>query len=141
MRKFYIFKVKKEYQNLYQKKPANLDYILKYLYYLKPGESNCGIELFFQLIQMIDKNELNRKIFIKYHNKKVYSKVRELHIINDLYSDEISTLKIKSSYILLESKYNTSSFFYILLKESDAFFICDFENQDYFWLSEVKTLV
>ncbi len=141
MRKFYIFKIRKEYQILYQDSTEPLYQILKYLYSLKPEENNYGIELFNQLVQVIDKDFLNRQIFIKYHDKRVYSKVGNTHIINDLYRDEISTLNIKHSYILLESKHNTSTFFHILSKESAPFFICDFKNQDYFWLSEVKTLV
>ena len=141
MRKFYIFKIREEYQSLYRENSEPLYQILKYLYYLKPEENNYGIELFNQLIQVIDKNQLNRKIFIKYHCKRVYSKIGNTHIINDLYRDEISTLNIKHSYILLESKHNSSTFFQILSNESDTFFLCDFENQDYFWLSQVKTLV
>lgn len=141
MRKFYIFKIRNDYQNLYSQNPESLYHVLKYLYYLKPEENKYGIELFHQLVEMIDKTILNREIFIKYHSQRIYSKIGNTHIINDLYRDEISTLNIKHSYILLESKHNASTFFQILLEESNGFFLCDFKNQDYFWLSEVKTLV
>lgn len=141
MRTFLIFKIKDDYQDLYKRNPGNLYQILKYLYFLTKKESEYGIELFNQLVIPIDKILLNRRIFIKYHQERVYSKINNTHVINDLYKDEISILKIKSSYIKLQTNHNTSNFFSIISKESNAFFACDFENQDYFWLSELKMLV
>ena len=99
MRKFYIFKIRDDYQNLYSQNPESLYHVLKYLYYLKPEENKYGIELFHQLVEMIDKTILNREIFIKYHSQRIYSKIGNIHIINDLYHDEISTLNIRQSYI------------------------------------------
>lgn len=141
MRKFYIFQIKNEYQELYKYHPKSLYHIFKYLYFLKKKDSCYGVELFDQLVKAIDKNKLNRKVFIKYHKERTYSKVKNIHVINDLYKDEISTINIKNSYILLESNHNTSAFFKILLEEEKNLFVCDFINQDYFWLSDMKTLV
>ncbi len=141
MRAFYIFKIKEEVQKLYFDSPENLYHILKYLYYLRKRENTYGVGFFHQLVDIIDKHSLNRQIFIKYHKERVYSKLGNIHVINDLYRDEISSLNIKFSYILLECNQNTSSFFSILSNTSDYFFICDFMNQDYFWLSDAKVLV
>ncbi len=141
MRRFYIFQVKNEYQELYKNHSKSLYHIFKYLYFLNRRDSDYGIELFNQLVQTIDKTKLNRKIFIKYHKERIYSKIKDIHVINDLYRDEISTLKIKNSYILLESNHNTSTFLKILSEGENNYFLCDFKNQDYFWLSDIKTLV
>lgn len=141
MRTFYIFKIKEEFENLYRENPENLYHILKYLYYLRRSEGSYGIELFDQLIERIDSSLLNRRIFIKYHSNNIYSKIGNTHIINHLYKDEISTLNIKHSYILLESNHKSSSFFQILSEEADTFFSCDFLNQEYFWLTDTKVLV
>ena len=141
MRTFYIFKIKEEVQKLYFESPENLYHILKYLYYLRKKENAYGVGFFHQLVDIIDKHSLNRNIFIKYQKERVYSKLRGIHVINDLYKDEISSLDIKYSYILIECNQNTSSFFSILSEASNDFFICDFVNEDYFWLSDTKVLV
>ena len=53
----------------------------------------------------------------------------------------ISRLIVKNSYIKLEAEQSTSSFFKILENYYKNYFVCDFENQNYFFLSDIKTLV
>ena len=114
MRTFYIFKMKKEFVSLYQNSPGSLYNVLKHLYYMKRHEMSYGFNLFQQLTEKIDKNKLDREIYIKYHDEMVYSKNHDEHIINNLYKDEISILIIKSTYILINANRNYSSFFTIL---------------------------
>ena len=132
MRTFYIFKMKKEFVSLYQNSPGSLYNVLKHLYYMKRHEMSYGFNLFQQLTEKIDKNKLDREIYIKYHDEMVYSKNHDEHIINNLYKDEISILIIKSTYILINANRNYSSFFTILESLGDEYFVCDFVSQDYF---------
>ena len=141
MRTFYIFKMKKECVSLYQNSPGSLYNVLKHLYYMKRHEMSYGFNLFQQLTEKIDKNKLDREIYIKYHDEMVYSKNHDEHIINNLYKDEISILIIKSTYILINANRNYSSFFTILESLGDEYFICDFVSQDYFWINDIKMLV
>lgn len=141
MRTFYIFKMKKEFVSLYQNSPGSLYNVLKHLYYMKRHEMSYGFNLFQQLTEKIDKNKLDREIYIKYHDEMVYSKNHNEHIINNLYKDEISILIIKSTYILINANRNYSSFFTILESLGDEYFVCDFVSQDYFWINDIKMLV
>ena len=141
MRTFYIFKMKKEFVSLYQNSPGSLYNVLKHLYYMKRHEMSYGFNLFQQLTEKIDKNKLDREIYIKCHDEMVYSKNHDEHIINNLYKDEISILIIKSTYILINANRNYSSFFTILESLGDEYFVCDFVSQDYFWINDIKMLV
>ena len=141
MRTFYIFKMKKEFVSLYQNSPGSLYNVLKHLYYMKRHEMSYGFNLFQQLTEKIDKNKLDREIYIKYHDEMVYSKNHDEHIINNLYKNEISILIIKSTYILINANRNYSSFFTILESLGDEYFACDFVSQDYFWINDIKMLV
>ena len=89
----------------------------------------------------INKEELDKRLFIKLHNKMKYCKRGDEHIINNLYRDEVSIMKIKKSYIVINSNKNCTEFFDFLNEEDDSIFICDFNNHDYFYANQVKMLV
>lgn len=141
MRTFYVFKIKREFVNLYKESPNSLFNVLKHLYYMKRHEMNYGFNLFQQLTEKIEKDKLDREIYIKYHDEMVYSKNQSEHIINNIYKDEVSILTIKNAYILITVNKNYSSFFSVIENLGDEYFICDFTSQDYFWINEIKMLV
>lgn len=141
MRTFYIFKLKKEFVNLYSCSPNSLYNVLRHLYFMKKNEFNYGYSLFSQLTEKIDKEDIDKKIYIKYHNEMIYSKNGNEHIINNLYKDEISIMTVKKAYILLNANKNYSSFFNTLSTISNEFFVCDFSYNDYFWINDIKILV
>jgi len=141
MRTFYIFKMKREFVNLYRESPNSLFNILKHLYYMKKHEIAYGFNLYNQLTEKIDKDKLDREIYIRFHNEMIYSKNHNEHIINNLYKDEVSILTIKKAYILITANKNHSSFFQIIDNLGDEYFVCDFIYQDYFWINDIKMLV
>lgn len=141
MRTYFVFKIKKEFCLLYKENNRSLYEVLRHLYYMKKHEMRYGFNLFSQLTEKINKYELNKAIFIRYHNDMVYSKNGNEHVINNLYKDEISVLTIKNSYILITTSHNYSSFFNIISDFSDEYFVCDFIYHDYFWLNDIKMLV
>ena len=138
MKVYFIFDIKKEFKNLYKGNERVLYNILKQIYYLEKNEVEYGYNLFNQLINKINKNDLDRKIFIKYHQDIPYSKRNQTHYINNLYKDEISRLTIKSSYMKLEVENNSKAFFKILSDFSENYFVCDFKNHEYFFLTSTS---
>ena len=141
MKVYFVFDIKNEFIELYKGNERVLYNILKQIYYLEKEEAEYGFNLFNQLINKIDKNILDRFIFLRMHQSMPYSKRSNIHYINNLYKDEISRLTIKESYIKIEAEQTMSSFFGVLEYYYRDYFVCDFKNQNYFFLSDIKTLV
>ena len=135
MKVYFIFDIKQEFINLYKGNERVLYNILKQIYYLEKNEVEYGYNLFNQLINKINKSDLDRKIFVKYHQDIPYSKRGQTHYINNLYKDEISRLTIKTTYMKLEVENNSKTFFQILSDFSQHYFVCDFKNHECFFLT------
>lgn len=141
MREFFIFEIKDEFKSLYMDKPSILYNILEQIYKLDKGDLNYGYSLFKQLTRRIAKEEIDRYLFIKYHQNIPYSKRKETHYYNDSAHDEVSTLLVKRAYMLVKTNYYNSFFLKALNSPSNTYFAVDFKNQDYFFLSDMKILV
>lgn len=135
MKVYFIFDVKKEFVNLYLDNSRILFNILRNIYFLEREEADFGYSLFRQITNPIDKQMIDRGIFLRCHQDIPYSKRSNIHYINNLYRDEVSRLIVKKSYIKLEMEQAKSSFFDILREYSDSYFVCDFRNYDFFFLS------
>lgn len=107
---------------------------------MREADQEYAVYLYKQMINKLNKSKIDRDLFIQYHNTYTYSKNGEKHIINNLYKDEVSVLTVKNSYLLITTNQNNTSFFQILDQYASDFFICDFSNMDYFWLSSLKML-
>lgn len=134
MKVYYIFKLREEIISLYRDSPSVLYNILRNIYYLDREEVDYGYNLFKQLTLPIDKNKIDRELFIKFHQDIPYSKRNDVHYINNLYKNEISRLSISNSYFRLELDQNFSTFFKILKEEDNNLFACSFKNTDFFFL-------
>ena len=136
MRVYFIFSLKNEFVNLYKDNKYVLFSILKQIYYLDNYEINYGYNLFSQLINRIDKTDLDRYLYLKLHQNIPYSKRDNIHIYNNLYRDEISRLVVKNSYIKIKTEQANSTFFDILKKYDKNYFVCEFRYQECFFLSK-----
>lgn len=136
MKTYYIFQIKKEFISLYKETPSTLFHILRSIYYLDKTEVEYGYNLFHQLIIPMNKNKIDRDIFIKLHQDIPYSKRKDTHYINNLYRNEISRLTVNNSYCKLEMEQNFSSFFDILKIELENLFVCSFQKTDFFFLND-----
>ena len=134
MKVYYIFNIKKEFINLYKDSPSVLYNILRSIYYLDKEEVEYGYNLFKQLTNKIEKNKVDRDLFIKFHDSIPYSKRKDIHCINNLYKNEVSRLVVNNSYLKLELEQNYSTFFDILKDELDNLFVCSFQKCDFFFL-------
>lgn len=141
MRIFYAFKIKKEFYDIYNDTPSVLYNFFNQLYNFRKEDLDYGNNLFQQIANKFDKEELDKKLFIKLHNKLKYCKRGDEHIINDLYKDEVSIMKIKKSYIVINSNKVCTDFFDFLFEEDKCIFVCDFINHDYFYVNNLKMLV
>ena len=142
MKIYYVFQLKDEFVSLYKDSPSTLFLMLKNIYFLDKTEVEYGYHLFRQLVSPFNKKELDKKIFIKYHQSIPYSKRNEIHIINNLYRNEISRLIISHYFMKIECEHNFSTFF-DLLKENPNLFACSFQKTDFFFLEDYcrKSLV
>ena len=133
---YFIFNIKDEFVNLYKDNERILFSILKGIYYLDNHEVKYGYNLLNQLINKINKSDLDRHLFLKLHGNIPYSKRDNVHIYNNLYKDEVSRLTVKECYIKLETEQKNSTFFNLLKKYNNNYFICEFRYQDYFFLDK-----
>ena len=141
MRIYYIFNIKKEVYEIYKNTPNVLYNFFYQLYINKNDDLNYGSSIFKQVSSKFNSELLNLKIYLKLHNKMKYLKRNDEHIINNLYKNEISIMKIKKSYIIINSNSSYTDFFPILNNLCKYLFVCDFNNQDYFYLANLKMLV
>lgn len=141
VRMYYIFNLKEDIIELYKNSPANLYKILESIYYMHEEEVMYGFNIFKQITNRIKVHELNNSLYIKMHKDLIYSKISNEHVINDLYHDEVSILRVKSSHLLLESNKSYASFFKLLNSINPHYFVCDFKEKDFFFLEQmVKTI-
>lgn len=141
MRIFYVFNIKNDYYEVYKDTPSVLYNFFKDLYHFKKEDLEYGSNLFNQIATRFDKELLDKRLFIMLHNKMKYTKRRDEHIINNLYKGEVSVMKIKRSYIIINSNKNCTEFLDFLSMESGNIFVCDFINHDYFFVNKLKSLV
>ena len=134
MKVYYIFKLKDEFIDLYKDTPSVLYNILRNIYYLDKEEVDYGYNLFKQLTLPIDKNRIDRELFIKFHQDIPYFKRKDVHYINNMYKNEVSRLIISNSYLKLELDQNFSTFFKVLKEEDNNLFACSFQKTDFFFL-------
>jgi len=136
MKVYYIFKIKKEFVSLYKDTPSVLYQMLRRIYYLDKESLEIGYNLFNQMIQTIDKNEIDKELFIKLHQEIPYVKQKDIHIINNLYKNELSRLRVNNFYMRLELDQNDCGFYSILNEIEDNLFLCNFKVLDYFFLND-----
>lgn len=141
MREFFVFELKDEFKELYQDKPSVLYNIFEQIYYLKKEDIDYGYSLFHQLTKKIDKEKLDHHLFIKYHQEIPYSKRGNIHYYNNPVHDEISSIQIKRAYMHIKTNYFDCFFLSVFNTLNNNYFICDFKNQDYFFLEMRKLLV
>ena len=141
MRIYYVFSIRDEFYELYKDYPKALYNILLEIYEMNKKDIDYGLTLFKQLALPINKYDLDRKICKELKDKMRYSKNKDEHIINNLYSEEVSIMKIKNTHIVINTIQSYTEFFELLNKYKYFLFACDFKNDDYFFLSRIKTLV
>lgn len=139
MRTFYIFKINNEYSKLTRNIPSNL--YMAYLNIRISSHNNLPLlyHEYFSFTEILPRKQISEYLFAKMNKLDGYSIYNNVHMYNNYYTNETSKLIIKNSYMILKSNIVNSTFFSILLSFPNIFII-DFENRDYFWLSNFNKL-
>ena len=138
MKELYIFNVKEEFYKLYREKPSELFFIFNRIYHMKLSDKEYGYNLFSQISNFLDKSKINEVIKDKYKDKIMYSNNGNEHIINNLFLNEISIITIKNSNIKIESNVEKPAFLENLRDLKLNLFVCDFKNQDFFFITRKR---
>ena len=135
MRTFYLYQINDFCLNLYQKYPYKLYRLLKDTYYTSKYNQSIAISSYEQITEKFSRQFLHDFIFNYFKLDLYYHTKNYVHTISCHH--EYSKLLISSYSLKMSSNINYSSFFKCLNQYSDSIFVCDFENQDYFWLDKV----
>lgn len=138
MRIYYVFLVNEYFANFYNSKPSSLYKIFEQIYNLDNNDIILGYRIFEQIALPFNKNNINEYIYSRHCGELSYSKNLNKHIINNLYSSEISKLTVYNSHIKIKSNINYPSFINTLREFEANIFVCDFVNKDYFWLDKIN---
>ncbi len=137
MRHFYIFKITSSCEKIWKKNPYELYHTLEMIYYRNEDDIYLGNKMIKQLIVPIAIKELDFALFSHFKNNYFYMKYKNIHSMHDVYRNENTILTLHKSYLKLDTNVIKPSFLFVLQKSS-SFFVCDFEEKDYFWLDSFK---
>ncbi len=138
MKEYYVFLIRDEFVKLYSSKSSDLFYIFNRIYYMKEMDKMYGYNLFSQISYFFNKDDVNEFLYNKYKDKIMYSYTNDEHIINNLFLNEISILKVKPSSIRIQTNTSSSSFLEDLKNYNKNLFVCNFKEQEFFFISDVK---
>lgn len=139
MKEYFVFNIKVEFAKLYKDRPSELFYIFNRIYYMKEIEKEYGYNLFDQISNFYDKEYVNSFIYNRYKDKIMYSNNGNEHIINNLFLNEISILKVKNSNLKIETNYDKCTFLKDLRHFNGHLFVCNFKEQEYFFIKKTRS--
>ncbi len=135
MRVFYIYNVNDFFCSIYDKYPYKLYKMLEDAYYTNRYNMMLSSSLYEQMITNFNKLFINNYLFANNKLDVYYYNKNNTHVISN--SQEYSKLMVTSYCLKLKTNLSYPKFFNHIHDYSDNIFICDFENQDYFWLNKV----
>ena len=110
MRVYYIFIVNDFFSNFYNSRPSSLYKIFEQVYNLNNNDIILGYRIFEQIAIPFNKNNVNEYIYNRHCGELSYSRNVNVHIIKNLYYDEISKLIVYNSHLKIKTNINYSSF-------------------------------
>lgn len=105
------------------------------IYNSNKTELAIASNLYEQLASRFNRNIINQKIIDSFKDNQHYMYINNKHTYYNKYKDESCILTVKNSYLLINS--NTTKLLLLNSLNNYNFFVCDFENKDYFWLNEI----
>lgn len=129
MNKYYLFIIDKKLIKNYKNKSYVLYKLLETLYKSETYDFCYGIKIYWQICNNISvkllNNYINNRIKISKINEKVFKIKNEQTYIQLMYP-----------CIIIKTKNKKSNLFRIFNIYNRDIFVCDFKNQNYFWLNE-----
>ena len=140
MRQFYIFQIRDEIKQITYQNPYEFFHTLETIYYQDHQELLLSYHFLNQLIVPINVKDLDITLFRRYKDNYFYTKYKNIHNMHDVYRKENTKLSLYKTYLKLETNVVKPRFFEVLQKEKD-YFVCDFLEKDYFWISSLEPMV
>lgn len=137
MRLYYIFLIKEDVYKIAKNNPEKLYNILESIYKMDKCNVTIGYRLFEKTCNFIDKKNLNNFIKNLNYDNYNYTCFRNKHLINDFYNNETTKLTINLSHMKIKTN-TTYPKFFNEIKNLKNIFVCDFVNEDYFFLKKVS---
>lgn len=135
MRKFYIFNINDEFAILNKNDAYNIYRQMQDIKKLTKKEFYNAIKIYEMLADTINKNSIEELLFNNYKYSYFYTKYKNVHMFNNYYKNEESKLIVNKAFLLLETNSLKPTFFNDLKNQN--YFVCDFENKDYFWIDSL----
>ena len=137
MRTFYIFKIKKYLAILANNHPYLLYKTIENIYNLKESQVSEGIAKFRRIKDNFNEYTVNNNLFNYYKNKPSYTNFKNVHMINDFFSEERTKLIVNRTFLVIRTNEEIPTFLKTM-KHNNNLFVCDFINKDYFWLNQIR---
>ena len=136
MRVFYIYNINDFFYDVYNKYPYKLYKMLEDTYYTNRHDMMLSNNYYEAITNNFNKLFINNFLNMNHNLDVYYINKANIHSISNY--QEYSKLMVNSYCLKLKSSINYPSFFETLRKFNHQLFVCDFENQDYFWLENVR---
>lgn len=135
MRTYYIFRINKYFAYIYKKFPYKMYKIIEELYHTKEYDILLSYKYYKRFAIEFNKLAINEYIYNLNKQNKNYQRDNNIHtIINEKYNK----ITINQMCIILK----TNDIYSIFLNDLNVYlnniFICDFKNNDYFWLNSLS---
>ncbi len=137
MRIYYIFLIKDEAYKIGKEKPGNLYKILESIYLLNNDDVVLGFKMFDKICKIIPKKNFNKLLDENNIDSMSYTHFNNTHMINDFLGNETTKLILNNSHIKVKTNSPYPTFFKNL-QNIPNLFVCDFINNDYFFLKKVN---
>lgn len=131
MRKYYLFIIREDYYRKYRKKPQVLYKALYYLSKTNEYDLNHGFYLYDKMCNTFSVKLLNNYIKNKYSYQMITNKI--IHFNSMI---ENTLIQINYSCVIILTDINLPEILKTLYIYNKRIFVCDFKNQDYFWLKD-----
>lgn len=132
MRTYYMFAVKKNIHGIYDTKEESLYNILKRIKTVKKPNLRYGLSIYNQIC-----DPFNLELLQDYFKKKYGASAYYKYKIIDHKNHSESHLELSYACLILTTDSFLPSVFDIMYLYNRDIFICDFENDDYFWLEKL----
>lgn len=129
MNKYYLFIIDKKLIKNYKNKSYVLYKLLETLYKSETYDFCYGIKIYWQICNNISVKLLNNYINNRIKISKVNEKVFKI-------KNEQTYIQLMYPCIIIKTKNKKSNLFRIFNIYNRDIFVCDFKNQNYFWLNE-----
>ena len=136
VRVFYIYNINDYFTSIYDKYPYKLYKMLEDAYLTGKYNTSESIRLYKQIVTNYNKLFMNNYIFANNKLDISYYHKEDKHLITNAF--EYTKLEVSRYYLKIKTNINYPKFFDNINIYSDNIFICDYKNNDYFWLNKVK---